>query len=245
MQEATDLLLAQLQQLKAEEKQLKRKRKEEKAKMKATRIQNIPNCEVSSSDSSDSECEQVIDMSQLKTEATTLPINNVLQPLIQEPEPTHSVNSVAQLVQGGNLTEVSSSLVNSCSGGCIGTSTSNVAVVGCTDGNELSTSVSARKIEVCMGGKCKKSGAAVLMEEFQSLVGGEGLVVGCKCMGKCRSGPNVRVLNNGVEAEGVDGSVRAPANPLCIGVGLDDVGLIVANFLGGNCKDLGLVGAAS
>ncbi|KAI8004115.1 Diacylglycerol O-acyltransferase 3 [Camellia lanceoleosa] len=83
-----------------------------------------------------------------------------------------------------------------------------------------------------MGGKCKKSGAPALLEEFQRVLGAEGAVVGCKCMGKCRDGPNIRVLNytGGVEAEGVDDSVRIPANPLCIGVGFEDVGLIVANF---------------
>ncbi|KAH7666537.1 Diacylglycerol O-acyltransferase protein [Dioscorea alata] len=50
------------------------------------------------------------------------------------------------------------------------------------------------KIEVCMGGKCKRSGAMQLLEEIDKKVGVEGAVVGCKCMGKCRDAPNVRVL---------------------------------------------------
>ncbi|KAG0475924.1 hypothetical protein HPP92_012765 [Vanilla planifolia] len=47
------------------------------------------------------------------------------------------------------------------------------------------------KIEVCMGGKCRKSGAMELLQEFERKVGIEGAVVGCKCMGKCKQGgPN-------------------------------------------------------
>ena len=64
-------------------------------------------------------------------------------------------------------------------------------------------------------------------------------------LGQCKDGPNVRVLNSvdGSHAEGVDVSVRTPTNPLFIGVGLDDVGVIVANFLGDEQKDLGLAAA--
>jgi hypothetical protein len=210
--EATDLLIQQLQQLKAEEKELKRKKKEEKAKLKA-------NCELSSSDSSDSECDQVIDMNQLKPKAASS-TTVTLQPVDQEP--TQLVN------QSVNLTEPVSVQIHPAE-----ESVSSDAVQSCA----------FKKIEVCMGGKCKKSGAANLLEEFQNRVGSEGSVVGCKCMGKCRDGPNVRVLNNAVEAQGVDGSVTAPANPLCIGVGLADVSLILENFFSGNAKDLNLVGA--
>ncbi|KAI9195177.1 hypothetical protein LWI28_012429 [Acer negundo] len=83
-----------------------------------------------------------------------------------------------------------------------------------------------KRIQVCMGGKCKKSGGGALLEEFQRLMGVEGAVdvevVGCKCMGKCKNAPNVKLSNS------VDDT---PANPLFIGVGLEDVGGIVANFL--------------
>ncbi|KAI3821431.1 hypothetical protein L1987_08999 [Smallanthus sonchifolius] len=83
-----------------------------------------------------------------------------------------------------------------------------------------------KKIEVCMGGKCKKSGGAMLLENFQKAVGvgGEAEVVGCKCMGKCREGPNVKVRS----------SEEAMATSLCIGVGLEDVDKIVTNFFGGS-----------
>ncbi|KAK1295141.1 hypothetical protein QJS10_CPA16g01769 [Acorus calamus] len=86
------------------------------------------------------------------------------------------------------------------------------------------------KIEVCMGGKCKKSGAEKLMEEFRRRVGDDAAVVGCKCMGKCREGPNVRVRD------------ESAAKPLCVGVGLDDVSAILENFFGEK-KDLGLMAA--
>lgn len=52
------------------------------------------------------------------------------------------------------------------------------------------------RVEVCMGGKCKKLGAMAVLEEFKKEVGAEGvLVVGCKCMGKCKNAPNVRFSN--------------------------------------------------
>lgn len=79
-----------------------------------------------------------------------------------------------------------------------------------------------KKIQVCMGNKCKRSGGEALMEEFQRLMGAEGgAVVACKCMGKCKSGPNVKLFNSADEA---------PANPLFIGVALDDVAGIMAHF---------------
>ncbi|KAJ0577396.1 putative Thioredoxin-like superfamily [Helianthus annuus] len=70
-----------------------------------------------------------------------------------------------------------------------------------------------------------KSGAAMLLENFQAAVGGEATVVGCKCMGKCRDGPNVKVHSEDV--------APAVTNSLCIGVGLEDVETIVTNFFGG------------
>ena len=86
-----------------------------------------------------------------------------------------------------------------------------------------------KRIEVCMGGKCKKLGGPALMEEFQRVVGDDIVVVGCKCMGKCRSAPNIRVMN-GEDVN--DDSVRTPSNPILTGMSLEDVELIVANYLG-------------
>lgn len=90
-----------------------------------------------------------------------------------------------------------------------------------TENVGVARSTSVGRIEVCMGNKCKKAGAAALMEEFERVMGADGAVCGCKCMGKCRDGPNVRV----------SGSLEIQ-NPLCIGVGVEDVGRIVAEYVG-------------
>ncbi|KAJ8498308.1 hypothetical protein OPV22_008860 [Ensete ventricosum] len=103
----------------------------------------------------------------------------------------------------------------------------------CSRGGTAVVEKPMNKIEVCMGGKCRRSGAPALMEELNKKIGLEGAVVGCKCMGKCRDGPNLRVLDRS--------STNASTNPLCIGVGFDDVATIVANFFGEN--DEGLVAA--
>jgi diacylglycerol O-acyltransferase 3, plant len=96
--------------------------------------------------------------------------------------------------------------------------------------------ISPLTIEVCMGGKCKKTGSMDLLHEFEKKVGGEGraVVVGCKCMGKCKEGPNVRVSSCGSGTTGTaeGNSARVLRDQLCIGVGLDDVGSIVAHFFG-------------
>lgn len=254
MQEAAELLLKELQQLRANEKELKRKRKEEKAKLKATRMQNKIKCEESSessSESSDSECGEVVDMSHHKIKVPSNLTKIKLQPpVIQEstltPSTTPSQPPLTQQerltptstpVQGGTLIKKSGS--GSCSESC--THLNNAGNLNSK--SSVPNGSSTRKIEVCMGGKCKKLGAASLLENFERVVRSEGSVVGCKCMGKCRDGPNVRVLNrvDGVEA---DEYVRKPYNPLCIGVGLEDVSSIVANFFGGNHKDLGLATAS-
>ncbi|KAK4775838.1 hypothetical protein SAY87_023799 [Trapa incisa] len=106
-----------------------------------------------------------------------------------------------------------------------------------TPASNTSNEAGRRKIEVCMAGKCRKSGGSALLDELQRAVRIDGAVVGCKCMGKCRDGPNVRICNGpGVqrESEGYSSASVSPPplNPLCIGVGLEDVGVIVANFLG-------------
>ncbi|KAK1279660.1 hypothetical protein QJS04_geneDACA004689 [Acorus gramineus] len=110
------------------------------------------------------------------------------------------------------------------------TATATETSMEVTECNAGSVGALKEKIEVCMGGKCKKSGAGELMEEFRRRVGDEDAVVGCKCMGKCREGPNVRVRD------------ESAVKPLCVGVGLDDVGAILENFFGEK-KDLGLMAA--
>ena len=100
-------------------------------------------------------------------------------------------------------------------------------------------SIPDKRIEVCMGGKCKKSGAMELMQQFQQEIrsmGAEEVVVGCKCLGKCKQAPSVRVMNSNAPEAG-----ESPT-PLFLGVGIQDVGAIIANFFPEN-KDLGLASA--
>lgn len=220
-------MLQQLEQLRAEEKELKKKKKEEKAKLKAERMKTMKDCESSSSssESSESECGEVIDMSSLSGEVPTQPILEGLQPSAQ--------GGVAVLTRPSS---VSTHQEDKC---CTGTSTSCDSIDSVGHNNASSSSSVVKKIEVCMGKKCKTSGGGALLEEFERLMGVEGSVVECKCMGKCKNGPNVRVLNS---EEGIEDSVRNPTNPLYIGVGVEDVSLIVASLMGEVTKDLGLLG---
>lgn len=241
-QEASEALLKQLEQIraeeKAEEKELKRMRKQEKAKLKAKPMENMQSSS-SSSESSDSECGEVIDMNCLRNEAQ--PTVNDLQLLTQEVA-TLPLPSLPTTHEDGSL----QNHIEEC---CTRTSTNcGTSSIGHIDGSSTVRGASTKRIEVCMGNKCKKSGGAALLEEFGRVMGVEGAVVECKCMGKCRDGPNVRVLNSvdGTKVqEGVDDSIRAVSvtNPLCIGVGLEDVGAIVANLCGEERKDFGLVTA--
>ncbi|KAK2643694.1 hypothetical protein Ddye_018889 [Dipteronia dyeriana] len=67
-------------------------------------------------------------------------------------------------------------------------------------------------MQVCMCGKCKQS----------RVVDVDVVHDGCKCMGKCKKGPNSKLYNF------VDDT---PANPLFSGVRLEDVNGVVANSL--------------
>ncbi|KAB2634224.1 hypothetical protein D8674_042140 [Pyrus ussuriensis x Pyrus communis] len=81
-------LVAQLQgkliSLRAEEKELKKKRKAEKARLKAERMKTMVDTESSSSESSDSECGEVVDMKRLQSEVPTQPIVDNLQPFAHQ-----------------------------------------------------------------------------------------------------------------------------------------------------------------
>ncbi|KAE8077149.1 hypothetical protein FH972_015740 [Carpinus fangiana] len=232
--DAAEVLMKQLQHLRAED-DLKRKSKQETSKL---------DCESESSESSDSECEEVIDMSCLRSEPHEEPAQpDELQSVTQENATTLTLSS--WLTEEGNTTEANglgncrseNNEVECCTK--ISTSCSSISSnVGHNDISSIATG--AQRIEVCMGKKCKKSGGPALLEEFGRVIGVEGAVVECKCLGKCKDGPNVRVLNcaDGSQAEGLDVSVRAPTNPLVLGVALQDVGVIVSNFFGDDQKDL-------
>ncbi|TXG63200.1 hypothetical protein EZV62_010194 [Acer yangbiense] len=201
--DAVELLQAQLQQLRTEQKDLKKKMEEEKAFIKQSKCKSDSS---SSSESSDSECGEVIDMSRLRSN------NGEAQKVLQAP-PLAGPNS---LIHQDKTEEVVPNPGESCCG------SSN----GCS--NSINDDAkSSKRIEICMGGKCKKSGAEALLEEFQSKVGAEGAVLGCKCMGKCKTAPNLRVE---VQATTMQGSGTSSIDSICIGVGLRDVDTILANF---------------
>lgn len=220
IKEAKEVLLNQLEKLKLEEKELKKKAKMEKVKFKDQNMGISVACESSSSsssESSDSECDEVIDMNRLRNkEPLAQPMRDESSLVIESATTSTLTVSPTQEGQGSSVS-FSSSMVSASS-------------------NEASAPLNValgKRIEVCMGKKCMKSGAPTLLEEFERVVNIEGAVVGCKCLGKCKDGPNVRVSNSleTIQNEGMDVSVRSVANnPLCIGVGLEDVGVIVANL---------------
>ncbi|KAL6538667.1 hypothetical protein OROGR_012655 [Orobanche gracilis] len=213
--EAAEVMLKQLQKLKADRKELKREMKEEKARLKAVRTRdNVFNCEMSSSESSsDGECGEIIDMNNLKSkQAAPQRVNEELTT-----SPTYPIPILPTVI-----TPAESNPLEGRAYSC------NAEKEWCSSEGEVNLS---KKIQVCMGGKCKKSGAVALLDEFQRAVGIEGAVSGCKCMGKCRDGPNVRVSNH-FGGDLADKSVKADS--LCVRVVMEDVEVIVANFLGPN-----------
>ncbi|CAL4895808.1 unnamed protein product [Urochloa decumbens] len=155
-----------------------------------------------SSESSDSECEgKVVRMSRCATvSAPQMPPPSTVFPIIVPQIPPSLPLEPSQTSEPATAIQVKSSSI------------------------AMAETSATNRIEVCMGGKCKKSGALALLQEFEKSVGTGGAVVGCKCLGKCGLGPNVR-LRSEVSAEG-----SAKRNPLCIGVGLEDVGTIVAGL---------------
>lgn len=222
LQEAAEALLTQLQKLRVEEKEPKGEEK----KCKASGME-CEDSSSSSSESSDSECEGVVNKKIMKrvtckpkpvAENAPLMLSSMLtqgevmdvQPVVVVSEPQPAIpDSIISLVKA---TEV---------GGIKKDETTSVAV--------------GKKIEVCMGGKCKKSGAGVILEELERVVGMEGRVCGCKCLGKCKVGPNLRLSGTS--------SVNSPATgSLCLGVGLEDVRSIATNFLR---EELGLAASSS
>ncbi|CAH8390396.1 unnamed protein product [Eruca vesicaria subsp. sativa] len=223
--EATEILVKQLDQLKAEEKQLKKQRKEEKAKAKALKMMTEMDSESSSSsssESSDSDCGKgkVVDMSSLRNKAKP-----VLEPL----QPESSLATLPRIQE--TLIPKKLALLQSAAASTAFPSIVNPRLPLKTVEAVPVVGLPLKRVEVCMGGKCKKSGGAVLLDEFQkAMTGMEGSAVACKCMGKCRDGPNVRVVNE-TDAVMTD-SVRTPSKTVCVGVGLQDVETIVTSFFG-------------
>ncbi|KAL0907279.1 hypothetical protein M5K25_021679 [Dendrobium thyrsiflorum] len=189
----------------------------------------------SSSESSDSECEVVMMNKPGKNLQEVKP--NILDVPDQSPECNQAESSLEiEVDEKAELNHTELKLEQELSSrNCM----NNAAVVDCSS-SVVAVAKPLDKIEVCMGGKCKKSGAIGLLQELEKKVGIEGAVVGCKCMGKCKEGPNVRIVNH-YKLQDELGEVSK--KPLCIGVGLEDVSVIVANFLGEKNIDMGLYGA--
>lgn len=227
MQDGGEELLRELEKVRAGEKELKKKMKQEKkkAKLKPSKMKTCNKSESFSSSSSESES------SDSDCDVATKPVDELelkqKQPMLSIPEDSTSHHHVMDVCTTNNAS----------------------LVTGFKKETNVVIPAAQKRIEVCMGNKCKKSGAATLLQEFEKVVGveGEGVVVGCKCMGKCKTAPNVRIQNS-VDlnmVQGIDDSVKIPSNPLCIGVGLEDVDTIVARFLGEDYKDVGTVAATS
>ncbi|XP_014505613.1 diacylglycerol O-acyltransferase 3, cytosolic [Vigna radiata var. radiata] len=234
--DAGDVLLRELEAARAKEKEMKKKRKQEKkAKLKASKKKCESSSSSSESSDSDCGCDQVVDMNSFRS-GIGVSVVAPAAPVDESPIP-----KTTPIVEDGNSRRDAMEL---CSNNDL--SVSSVRDGGIKRESAVVTTSSEKRIEVCMGGKCKRSGAAALLQEFQKVVGVEGgAVVACKCMGKCKTAPNVRVQNSVDHslAQGLDDSVKFPANPLCIGVGLEDVDAIVARFLGENPTDIGMAGA--
>ena len=238
--------MKQLAQVKAERKERKRQLKAQKKALKAQKQKKKDDS--SSSESSNCECE-VVDMSQLrmiqqeKRVVTQISDNQNSQihdtlhldsqskiccTVEESPKliPTILVESPLNIAvsEGLNLefAEISDRL--GLSGGL------NLELAEISDRLGLSgvpavAVLPSSEIQVCMGGKCKKSGSNQLLAAFEATVNNSGIgcevqVVGCKCMGKCRNAPNVRVQK---EEDG---------NQLHMGVGIGDVDLIVGHHFG-------------
>ncbi|GLU16667.1 hypothetical protein SLE2022_330870 [Rubroshorea leprosula] len=198
-----------MHQLKTEQEGLKRKLKEKKDTLDKSKV--IGDFESSSSssssfESSDSERKEESNKNWFRSRAMT-----------HSQEAAASANSVMQRENSG-----SSDGELSCSNGC--------------KDDEIETIVegpTTKTIEVCMGGKDRKLGGAE-SENLERKLGADVDVVGCKCLGRCNNGPNVRTFNY----EGSSGdSTGQPNNPSITGVGMDDVDLDFKNLLGRDIND--------
>lgn len=205
----------QLQKLRLEEKRLKQSLKEEKRRLKAEKMRKIQTLQMSSSSSSSESSDS--------SDSDCGPVG-MMNRVSCKPQGVQIPDNQTLAIPSTPMPQEEEPI----------TPTTTMVFA-----NE--TPVATKKIEVCMGGKCKKSGAGLLMEKFQSLMDAETVVCGCKCMGKCRDGPNVRISENLNEDMG-----SATNHLLRMGVRLEDVDLMVENFLGSSSQEkLGLAAAAS
>lgn len=218
--------------MKAQEKDAKRRRKAEKAVKKAAPAvcgeregmrmgDDSESSSSTSSESSDSE-RPVLDTTPRRCHAPGVEAALQLGGFVEErtDEEATSAKVITNNNNGGG-DEVEAGKPGILEGMGISTSSNVVGLGG--------------RIEVCMGGKCQRSGAGRLKVELERQVGLQGTVVGCKCMGRCKHGPNVRLRHDCGELLLTPSPPKSQSHPsssiCCVGVGLEDVPSLVSSFL--------------
>eukprot|EP00252_Welwitschia_mirabilis_P011117 TRINITY_DN2499_c0_g1_i1.p1 TRINITY_DN2499_c0_g1~~TRINITY_DN2499_c0_g1_i1.p1 ORF type:complete len:379 (+),score=60.73 TRINITY_DN2499_c0_g1_i1:101-1138(+) len=227
LSEALQKLSTQLEQAKAERKERKRQLKAEKKALK--RENNLKRKDEeessSSSESSDDEECEIVDKTALRCSGTDLTAH---QRGNQNENRVISQSVPVNFSKDGKQETLT----------CLKEEQSDLNMIpapetvtslnsGRADLQEMAAEAKRKgKIQVCTGGKCRKLGGPELIGEFEKSIqrcGAEGdmEVVACRCLGKCRSAPNVRV-----ERQQDDG-----LRSLHLGIGFDDVDLIVSRYL--------------
>ncbi|GLJ10172.1 hypothetical protein SUGI_0123340 [Cryptomeria japonica] len=196
--DALHVLMTQLEQEKAEYKERKKAMKAKKKTIKAQKkVQN--KCEDESSSCDSTSCEyEVVDVAQL---CMTQPAMASMTRIHEPPQITGDAITVISMEENGSKIE-----------GLHG------------EFAEGEKGVRMRGVEVCMGGKCKKLGSEQLLAAFEERINVSGMgcgvkAVGCKCMGKCRNAPNVRLQGDFCQE-------------LHMGVGIADVGFVLDHHFG-------------
>lgn len=189
------------------------------AQLQKLRANECEDSSSSSSESSDSECEGVANMNKMKPKPVAEKAPLMLSSILTKQGEVIDVEPVTVVPEPAIPDPIIS----------LGQS---AGVGGITKEDETTT----KKIEVCMGGKCKKLGAEAILEELERVVemeGGGVSVCGCKCLGKCKVGPNLRLSSSSAAGELSESGVNLPATrSLRLGVGVEDASLILRQELG-------------
>ncbi|CAM9002927.1 unnamed protein product [Rhodiola kirilowii] len=208
IKEAAEVLLKQLQWLReAEEEARKRRRREKKRKEKAMQLLDEDVGSETHTDSGDGECESSTDFDNSSSkEAEALGESIVAERVVRvmlkgldrvkkeercagtsleflnvSSDGSHEVQEVPASTEANVAKAVGQSLIHA---------------LACQQESKLQQTdhLGGKKVEICIGGKCRKSGGCQLLEQIHKRAEKEHVeVVGCKCMGKCKNGPNLRL----------------------------------------------------
>lgn len=227
LSDAVNVLMRQLEQAKAGRKERKQQLKAQKKALKLAEKQRKikgrreDSSSSSSSSSSDSEGDsegEVVDMTLLRS---TQQIDRILEAPEQNPSVLiESSPNVAEVNGDKKALHVEFAEATD--------------RMGLNSGAGIPVQEANSMIKVCMGGKCKKFGSEMLLETIEERISKSGMAceveaVGCKCMGKCRNAPNIRVQTEEDGFHGAKGVVHT-------GVDIGDVGLILAQHFGLNLQ---------